>query len=343
MPGSDRGRQVDREVRRGHVPREGREAGGGRVAVVAAARGRHLGREGDAGGVAGGLAEGGVAAPLDAHVAEVAARRLDDARLDQHLRGLRVERADQLLDVVQDASHVAGDQRVGALVDGQGPARREEVLRARLELRRRRVVDGDEARLGGRELELGALLGEAQLALLLQLRQRGDADQVSLPHHPEPLRLEHHVERLVPRDVTHADGDVAAHVVGGDDVDAPDVRQEAEDVVDVGVLEVEVDASPGEAPAACAAGGLRLHAGEEARLLPAPRRLHGHPAPVDVAGVERRLDARRGHVALLARDGDHLAVGAGGPLRGDRSARRTGAARALERPHQAAALHGDVA
>ncbi len=57
------------------------------------------------------LGEGDVAAPLDTDVAQVAARRLDDARLDQHLRRLRIERAHQLLDVVQVARDVARDER----------------------------------------------------------------------------------------------------------------------------------------------------------------------------------------------------------------------------------------
>ena len=82
-----------------------------------------------------------VAAPLDADVAEVAARRLDDARLDQHLRRLRVERADELLDLVQVAGDVAHDQHVGALVDGDRAAPREQLLRALLELVGLRVAD----------------------------------------------------------------------------------------------------------------------------------------------------------------------------------------------------------
>ena len=73
---------------------------------------------------------------------------------------------------------------------------------------------------------------------------RRDADQVALPHHAEALGLQHHVERLVPRHVAHADGDVARDVVGGDDVHAPDVGEETQDVVDVRVLEIEIDAAP---------------------------------------------------------------------------------------------------
>ena len=95
-----------------------------------------------------------------------------------------------------------------------------------------------------RRRELVFLLGrgEPELALLLQRRERRDADQVAVADHAEALGLQHDVERLVPGDVAHADGDVAGDVVGGDDVHASDVREQTEDVVDVGVLEIEVDA-----------------------------------------------------------------------------------------------------
>ena len=123
-----------------------------------------------------------------------------------------------------------------------------------LELVGLRVADGDEARLERRELELLLLLRELELALLLELRERRDADEVARAHHPEALGLEHDVEHLVPGDVDHADGDRAADVVGGDDVHVPGVGEEAEDVVDVGVLEVDVDA-------AAVVAGLREHVG----------------------------------------------------------------------------------
>ena len=94
----------------------------------------------------------------------------------------------------------------------------------------------------------------AQLALLLEVGERRDADQVALPHHAEALGLQHDVERLIPGHVAHADRDVARHVVGGDDVHAADVGEQAQDVVDVGVLEIEVDAAAGvAAPAGRAA------------------------------------------------------------------------------------------
>ncbi len=104
----------------------------------------------------------------------------------------------------------------------------------------RRVSSGVSSYLllaGARDLEL---------ALLLQGERAGRRGS-GCPERtmPRPLAWSTHVERLIPRDVPHADRDVAGHVVGGDDVHAADVREEAEDVVDVGVLEVEVDAAAG--------------------------------------------------------------------------------------------------
>ena len=135
----------------------------------------------------------------------------------------------------------------------------------------------------GRELELLLLLGERELALLLELRERGDADEVALAHHPEALGLEHDVERLVPRDVAHADRDGAGDVVGGDDVHVPDVGEEPQDVVDVGVLEVDVDAPPGVAL-------LREHAAPALDANPAAPPPDGLDLRVLV--VDRGLDPR---------------------------------------------------
>jgi len=57
------------------------------------------------------------------------------------------EGAHELLDVIQVARDIARDEDVGALVDGERAARREEVFRALLDLLCPRIADGDEARL----------------------------------------------------------------------------------------------------------------------------------------------------------------------------------------------------
>ena len=146
-----------------------------------------------------------------------------------------------------------------------------------------RVADRDEAGLERRELELLLLLGELELALLLELRERRHANEVALAHHPEALGLQDDVEHLVPGDVAHADGDRAGDVVGRDDVDVTGVGQEPEDVVDVGVLEIDVDA-----PAVVAL--LREHAGIARREA---RGLAARGLDLRVLVVDRRLDPRQ--------------------------------------------------
>src|SRR5205085_6646288 len=126
-----------------------------------------------------------------------------------------------------------------------------------------------------------------ELALLLQRGERRDADQVALTNHAEALGLEHDVERLIPRHVLHADGDVALNVVRRDDVDASDVREESEDVVDVRVLEIEVDAA-----AVVATRGLRVERRGEAGSLAA-----GRDVDLGLFTRNRRLDLRYGVLA----------------------------------------------
>ena len=58
---------------------------------------------------------------------------------------------------------------------------------------------------------------------------------------PRPLRAQDQLERLVPGNVAQADGDLAAHVVGDDDVLLRDLRDDPQQVVDVDVLELEGD------------------------------------------------------------------------------------------------------
>ena len=108
----------------------------------------------------------------------------------------------------------------------------------------RGVADRDEPRLERRELQLLAAARDRQLALLLELGSGATRIRLPLRTMPEALGLEHDVERLIPGHVAHPDRDGAGDVVGGDDVDVADVGEQAQDVVDVGVLEIEIDATP---------------------------------------------------------------------------------------------------
>ncbi len=261
----------------------------------------------------------------DADVAHVVARGLDDARLDEHLRRLRVERANQLFDAVQVAGDVARDDRIGALVDRDGPARREQVARARLDLVGLGVADLNEPHLERHEVELGPLLRDPELALLLELGERRHADQVPRAHHPEPLGREDDVEPLIPRDVVHPDRHAAGHVVRGDDVHVPDVGEEPEDAVDVRALEVEVDA-------ASAVRALLL--GAQARGEPGLTAEGGLDLSVV---VHAGLHARDRRERLVALDG-HRAIRADGDVLTDADRR---AHRAIERPDERGPFDGD--
>ena len=108
-----------------------------------------------------------------------------------------------------------------------------------------RIGHADEARLRWQHVRDLLLPGDLCLQLLFEQGQRRHAQQVALAYRAQPLRAQNHVERLIPGHVAHLDGDVAPHVVGDDDVDLADVGEQAQDVVDVRALEIEVDAAAG--------------------------------------------------------------------------------------------------
>ena len=130
---------------------------------------------------------------------------------------------------------------VGALVDldlALGREQRRELAAQRLG---GGVVQGDN--VGARRLGLhgGGAAGGLGLVLLVERLALSDADEVALLAVPQALGGEDHLERLVPGDALHADGDLRVDLVGDDDVDLADVGQEAEQIVDRRLLEVELD------------------------------------------------------------------------------------------------------
>jgi hypothetical protein len=342
-PAADGRRQVDREVRVRHGPGDGRQTRRLRVDVRRAAGDADRRREGEAGRVAGRRPAREVTAPLDAQLALVRARRLDDPRLDEDLRGLGVEVSDELLDLVEVVADVAGDQGVGALVDRQRAAGRQQLVGPGLELRGRRVADGDEARLERLELHLLLAPRDGHLALLLEALERSHADQVAGPHHAEALRLQDHLEGLVPGHVPHADRDGPGDLVARDDVDAPDVGHQPQDVVDVRVLEVEIDATPRESAPSRAAVVTQLHGHgrqEAAGLLLGELVGDGALAGDGPRGDVRLRGARRTRLGCAG-----CITGPDGPRGGRRHL--GGARRSLvlgaERPHEPPVLDAHVA
>src|SRR5690606_39020652 len=77
------------------------------------------------------------------------------------------------------------------------------------------------------------------LAFLTQSLDRRNANDVTFAHTFETLHLQHDVERLVPGNVEQPQGDGSLHVVGGDDVQVADIRQQAARNADDRILEIE--------------------------------------------------------------------------------------------------------
>jgi hypothetical protein len=61
----------------------------------------------------------------------------------------------------------------------------------------------------------------------------------------ESLAVEDRPQGCVPGNIVHDDSDLALYIIAGDEVEARDVRKQAQDAVDVGVLEVEADGAVG--------------------------------------------------------------------------------------------------
>ena len=93
------------------------DAAGGRLVVGGAAGDADAAREDEPGRVAARGAGVHVAAPLDAELARVRGARLDDARLDQDLRGLGVEAGEEVDDAAAVGGQVVDDERVRARLD----------------------------------------------------------------------------------------------------------------------------------------------------------------------------------------------------------------------------------
>ena len=172
------------------------------------------------------------------------------------------------------------------------------------------------------------------LELLLEHGQRRDADQVALAHLAEQLGAQDDVERLIPGHVLHLDRDLALDVVGGDDVHLADVGQQAQDVVDVGAAEVEVDAPPDVALLGPRRAGRQHQAAADdaaaARTAAADR--WGSCLPVGVA----RSPAVPGAARLGRRDRQHRRGGPPADRTGRTPATRPAAGSARTRPAQRA-------
>jgi len=75
--------------------------------------------------------------------------------------------------------------------------------------------------------------------LCLDLGGRSDPQNVANPHEAKPPGKQDDVERLVPRNIHQANGHLAVHVVARDHVELRHFSDEAQDICDVDILEVE--------------------------------------------------------------------------------------------------------
>ena len=90
-------------------------------------------------------------------------------------------------------------------------------------------------------LPLGVVGAGQRFALLGELVGRDDADHTALVYLLQALDLEDRVERLLPGHVAQGDRELALDVVARNDIPAALRTENAEEVDDVGVLELERD------------------------------------------------------------------------------------------------------
>jgi hypothetical protein len=181
-----------------------------------------------------------IEAPLDPDRLREIARRLDDPRFDFDLRLGAVERRDQVRRRLQPVRQVHEDQRVGARVHLDLPARREHRPREqRLKVLRLCVAQGEgpHAELTGERARFGEL---AALGFFLgEHGERSDADDRPLGDVSELVRAQDRLERLVPGDVTHEDVDRALHRRIEDDVEAAVLDERSQRRAQVRAVEVQ--------------------------------------------------------------------------------------------------------
>ena len=181
------------------------------------------------------------------------AAHLDDPRLDHHGRGRGVEGLDGPGDLIDVLLEVPDDDGARPLVHREQPVLVDPVGS---EFAHDLLYVGD---VGVGDLEtpghegLQLLLGlevlhfllrrpAHGLVLFLDLAEGGDADDgVGLEYlgQRRHVGLQDDVQRLVPGDVGEADGDLPLDLGSRDEVQSRDIGDQAEDVIDVGVYEVQ--------------------------------------------------------------------------------------------------------
>ncbi len=282
------------------------------------------------------------AAPADAElrtqIAGESIGRDDDAPFDQHLIHRSIDDADQLAHLRDLLRNVADHQRIRALVGNDAATRRQEAVFLLLPVTgaATRTAVADALRLGDRfedrrgivvvdldvvgaqilailDRDAGIFLVLLELGQFLLRRDPNDAPFTTLV---QALGAQDDIQRLIPGYVDQAQGDIALHGVGSDDVEVGFLGDQLQYGADRHVLEVERDRAP--AVSACVLRGRHLGrrtrdaacgraAGSAHRRLVGPRRDFDHVLVAGLVGqrFESALRAQHQLGALAARAGIH--------------------------------------
>src|SRR5690348_4219333 len=162
-----------------------------------------------------------------------------DASLDLYLLGLGIEFTDEVVDYRHNGRDIADDQRVRAIVREHVAARREEFFEGIDHVLglcvAERASRGDQ--FSGLDLRLGQIPGF--IRFFLHRRFGGDAENVPVELFIEIVILQHDVESLVPRDVIENQRESAFDAGIHDHVQAADFMDQAEEVLQVHVLQID--------------------------------------------------------------------------------------------------------
>lgn len=182
-----------------------------------------------------------LAPPLDTELPLKVDVGFDDAGFDQDLRGLGVEVAGEAFGAEEEGRVVFDDQDVGAGVDGDITARAENGANARHHFLGIGVVDGDQADLLGLRKKAGFLEFLPFFFFFSEFFEGGDPDDIAFFFLSEFESPQDHVEGLIPRDIAEFEGDLTSDIAGSDDIEAADLGEEAEEVMDIDEAEVHGD------------------------------------------------------------------------------------------------------
>ncbi len=173
----------------------------------------------------------------------------DDAALDQHLTHWDVQAANHGTEFCQLVARLQHQQGVGALIDGDAATLGQQAALAALEqgghLCGLGVIDLDDLAAQRGQRELGFLGLCFHLFALGDFTQWGDQHHIALLAQAQTLGAEDDVQRLVPRHILQAHGDLTIDAIAHHHIGAGDIGNDLQERADVDALEAEADALTG--------------------------------------------------------------------------------------------------